>query len=468
MTWSILRTIWLREVRDLARDRRTVVMIFALPAFLYPLMGFVGYEFARGAAEQESIVGISGLENLPALGPKSDGFSPIPAASWLAATPTTGLDGFAGAAALVQAARVGLDYPPLIVDLRVPDQYWDNRVDTKAVQVVPLPGGAQTALQDRRVDVLLVVPADLVQHLDGDGRTAVEVYSRADERSRLAERRLMAALTRWKERLKEVRLLHHRFPADFDNAVTIRSPQHEQEPAKRSAEELAELVARYFPFMLIMWSMAGALYPAIDVCAGEKERGTLETLLLSPASRADIVTGKFLAVWVFSSLTALWNLLWMGGGTYLAHAWLPFPILTLSGLAWCAGVTLLLSALFSAVSLALGAYARSTKEGQYYLMPLFLVTLPLTFLPLLPGVELNFFYGLVPITGATLLLQRLMLGGAQPIPWLYFVPVLASLAVSVALALRWAVAQFEREDVLFRSGARLELGTALRRLFRRE
>src|SRR5262249_23073071 len=115
---------------------------------------------------------------------------------------------------------------------------------------------------------------------------------------------------------------------------------------------------------------------------------------------------------------------------------------------------------------ALGAYAKSTKEGQYYLLPLFLVTLPLTFLPLLPGVELNLFYSLVPITGATLLLQRLMVG-SQGIPWLYFAPVLISLAVSVALALPLAVGQLEREEVLFRSGEPLNLGGLVRRLFRR-
>lgn len=468
MNWPILRTIWFRETRDLARDRRTVFMIFALPALLYPLMGFIGYAFAKGSMEQTSIVGVYGLEHLPALGPRSDGFSPRPAASWLAWTPLTGIDGFAGAAALTQAARIDQDFPPLIIDERFPTLYWDNPEDSNLVRVVPLSSAEQAPLEERQVDVLLVVPADFLQRLHGGGRPTVAVYTRTDERSRMAERRVQAVLTRWKERLRELRLLRRGLPADFDNPVAIRMPQHEEEEgSRRTAEEMAQAVARFFPFMLIMWSMAGALYPAIDVCAGEKERGTLETLLLSPASRAEIVTGKFLGVWVFSSLTALWNLAWMGGGTYLAHAWLPFPVLRLSGLAWCVVVTLLLSGLFSAVSLALGAYARSTKEGQYYLLPLFLVTLPLTFLPLLPGVELNFIYSLVPVTGATLLLQRLMVGGSQGTPWLYFAPVLLSLAVSVALALRWAVAQFEREEVLFRSGERLDLGGLVRRLFRR-
>ncbi len=54
--------------------------------------------------------------------------------------------------------------------------------------------------------------------------------------------------------------------------------------------------ARLFPFLLVMMSLTGAFYPAVDLCAGEKERGTMETLLISPASRAEIVLGKFLTV----------------------------------------------------------------------------------------------------------------------------------------------------------------------------
>ena len=77
-------------------------------------------------------------------------------------------------------------------------------------------------------------------------------------------------------------------------------------------------------------------------------------------------------------------------------------------LLWGVVLLLPLSAFFSAVCLAVGAYARSSKEGQYYLMPLFLVTMPLIFLTLAPGVELNPFYSMVPVTGVALLLQKLM------------------------------------------------------------
>ena len=119
-----------------------------------------------------------------------------------------------------------------------------------------------------------------------------------------------------------------------------------------------------------------------------------------------------------------------------------------------------LSAFFSASAWRSGRYARSWKEGQYYLMPLFLVTMPLIFLTLAPGVELNAFYSLVPVTGVALLMQRLVVATSwSQVPWLYFVPVLGPMAMYGWLALRWAIEQFQREEVLFREAEALGLAT---------
>ena len=114
-----------------------------------------------------------------------------------------------------------------------------------------------------------------------------------------------------------------------------------------------------------------------------------------------------------------------------------------------------------------GVFARSTKEGQYYLMPLFLVTMPLIGLTLAPGVELNAFYSMVPVTGVALLLQKLMAAGTPA--WehgLYVGPVLAPMIIYSWLALRWAIDQFNREEVLFREAERLDIRLWVRRLLR--
>ena len=194
----------------------------------------------------------------------------------------------------------------------------------------------------------------------------------------------------------------------------------------------------------------------------------METLLISPAQREEIVWGKFLAIWVFSGITALLNLLsmaltsWLFGSRFTGGGSLQ-PL----GLLWCVVLLLPLSAFFSALCLAVGAYARSSKEGQYYLMPLFLAAMPLLFLTLAPGVELNPFYSMVPVTGVALLLQRLLVSGSPDAAlWLYFVPVLAPMVIYGWLALRWAIIQFQREEVLFREAERLEVRLWLKRLLR--
>jgi sodium transport system permease protein len=232
--------------------------------------------------------------------------------------------------------------------------------------------------------------------------------------------------------------------------------------------------SRIFPVLIVMMSLTGALYPAIDVCAGEKERGTMETLLISPASRSEIVAGKFLTVWLFSTISAVLNLGSLGFtawqfGSALAIPGSDFemPVPSASALAWGFVLLLPLAGFFSAVCVALAVYARSTKEGQYFLMPLTIVTLLLTVVSLLPGSELTPFYSLIPVTGAALLLQELMNAQtSEQIPWLYLGPVLLPLAVYCYLALQWAIHQFNSEDVLFREAERLDLGLWLKRLLR--
>ncbi|MBL8797857.1 MAG: ABC transporter permease [Planctomycetia bacterium] len=449
---AIIRLIARRETLDLLRDRRTLFMIFFLPVALYPLLGVFGLLVALGSADQKSRLGIDGADSLPQNSPTAGPAALVlPAASWLTAVPG-GLDQLTGAAALALTAEAQLDYPPLLIDGQIAQALsgMPGR-PVRALVVVPLADDGEAALADGRIDVLLRVPTDFARRLASGERSTLELRTRdGDEQSRLAERRLRGVLDRWQQQVKQVRLLRRGLPADYDEPFTVKKPQDDDEPLKAVGDELSDMLGRFFPFLLIMWALAGALHPAIDVTAGEKERGTLETLLLSPASRGEIVCGKFLAIWAFSAATALWNLFWLGGAAWGLGFVLPVAILRFGALLWCAVISVLLAALFSAVSMALGAYARSTKEGQYYLLPLFVVTMPLTFLPLAPGVELNWYYSLVPITGATLLLQKLMLAQSSPVHWVYFPLVLSSLAVCCALALGWAVRQFQREEVLFR------------------
>ena len=230
---------------------------------------------------------------------------------------------------------------------------------------------------------------------------------------------------------------------------------------------------RLFPFLLVMMSLTGAFYPAIDICAGEKERGTMETLLISPASRTEIVLGKFFTVMLASVMTALLNLVSMGlTGLQMASRVGAIRRHGRAGRAVSAGARaadvpggvlddpaadppggLLQRGLPGAGG------AGPEHEGRPVLHDAALPGQPAPGLPdPLPGVELNLFYSLVPITGVALLLRALILGNYD-VAFRYFLPVMVPTVVYAAVALRWAIDQFQREDVLFREAERFSLSS---------
>jgi sodium transport system permease protein len=222
--------------------------------------------------------------------------------------------------------------------------------------------------------------------------------------------------------------------------------------------------------------MTGAFYPAVDLCAGEKERGTLETLLSCPASRLEIVWGKLLTVMTFSMSTSLLNLISMG----ITGQFVVGQLQALSGsagggleigpppvqvLGWLILILVPISALFSALSLALAAMARSSKEGQYYLMPLMFGTMPLMMLPMLPAVELDLGNSLIPVTGVILLLRSLI-EGQHVVALQFALPVLGVTGICCWLSMLWATHQFQDESVLFRESERFDLKSWLIHLVR--
>src|SRR5262249_42266781 len=229
-------------------------------------------------------------------------------------------------------------------------------------QPVPADPGAmdRRMLDERKVDLLIVVPPDFQKRLSRGKRPAG--YPNGpdrDETSKLVGAPVAAVLQRWERNLKQVRLASRGLPIDFDEPLDIRDPSTAKK-AGGGQEGLLAMVVRIFPFVLVMWSLAGALYPAVDLCAGEKERGTMGTLLISPASREEIVWGKFLAIWVFSGATALLNLLSMALTTWQFSSVLEGASFQAMALVWGVLLLLPLSAFFSALCLAVGAYARSS------------------------------------------------------------------------------------------------------------
>jgi len=445
MRWSNVLVIFRREVRDQIRDRRTLFMIFVLPILLYPILGMSVVQFSAAFEQKARRVLVVGPEFLPEqpplLNPSKKEFLPS-----LFDTPA-------------EASKLEVITHPA-------EEPWTSEARR------------EEAIRTREADALVVIPPDLITRLNSassaDSIETPILYDSTDEPSQITNLRVKEVLSRWKKSIVSARLERDRKPANYTEPIDVTSVDIAPE-----SKAGVSVWSRLFPFLLVIMSLTGAFYPAIDLCAGEKERGTMETLLISPASRAEIVMGKFLTVVLASMMTALLNMVSMGltglqlanqvsamssgaGGRRMTAVIAP-PSLTAAF--WMILLLIPLSVFFSAICVALAVLARSMKEGQYYMTPLYLICLPLIFLTLAPGIELNLFYSLVPVTGVSLLLRALILGDYS-VAWRYFLPVLVPTTIYGGFALRWAIDQFQREDVLFRESERFELKGWIRHLLR--
>jgi ABC-2 type transport system permease protein/sodium transport system permease protein len=172
------------------------------------------------------------------------------------------------------------------------------------------------------------------------------------------------------------------------------------------------------PLILVLMTITGAVYPAIDLTAGERERGTLEILMAAPVPRLSLLLAKYVAVVAVAMLTALMNLGGMALTVWISDQARERPLFgpdTFSPLLLLEIFLLLLlfAAFFSAVLLALTSFARSFKEAQAYLIPLMLLALVPGVMSLVPDLHLDGPLVLVPLLNIVLLARDLLLGEAS-------------------------------------------------------
>ena len=452
MNWSNVILILTRELRDQARDRRTIFMIAVLPILLYPLLGMSMFQVAQFMEEKSSRVLVAGVgdllgrEDLPPLLDPED-----PSRFDVSLFQSAGQDRLLDVT-LFPDEPTRRDDPSEDVSETVRAMVRDGQYDGAVVLPQQLP--AQLAEFRRSIEEgETASPLDVKPEI---------IYSTANEKSQIAFARLYPLMKRWVETVGETNLEAAGIPAEAARPVDVGSA----DVAGETKFKGAAIWSKVLPIVLLLWAMTGAFYPAIDLCAGEKERGTLETLLSSPAERTEIVLGKLLTVMVFSMATAALNIVSMGVTGWLLLSRMPqFGAPPVESLLWLALALVPVAALYSALCLALAAFAKSTKEGQYYLMPLLLITMPLVLVPMTPAAELDLGNALIPVTGIVLLLRNLLEGAYWDA--LRFLPVVGFVTLACcAAALRWAVEQFNSEAVLFRESERLDLALWLKRVFR--
>jgi sodium transport system permease protein len=317
----------------------------------------------------------------------------------------------------------------------------------------PERSAAAIAVSERRIQALLRVPRTLDEQVGArdDTITLDVVYDSTIEFSAEANRRIEAAVTAAREFTMKERLAREDLPASFVEPVRVEG--HNAAPPSK---EVLKAIASFLPYLLILMCFLGGLTPATDLGAGEKERLTLETLLVAPSTRLEIAIGKFGVVFI-ASLVA--SLLATGSMAYtftsglaskeLSHA---FQLkLDVGSTLLCLALIAPLAATFASLMLALSIYAKSQKEAQTLMMPLqFLIIIP-AMLSMIPSIELNARMAWVPVMNVALGLRAILTAGGARLPWLDIAVIFASTTMFAALALLWCARRFSQERVIFRS-----------------
>lgn len=390
--WRILLG---KELLDVTRDRRTLLLTVLLPVLLYPgillLMGAIIAAGTQRLKNEPLTVAVVGASTLELLAKK-----PVPAkTTW----------------ALHERAQ------------------------------------AERLLLDQKISAVVDAPQDAAAELEAGRQVVVTIlYTKRFDRSVEALDRVRPVLESINGDALKLRLEARQLEAGFVQPVKADAVDLEFQ------KDLGPLIAsRLLPIVLLMMLILGALYPAVDLTAGEKERGTLETLLVSGARPVDVMAAKYLTVSAVAVVTALANLAAMAA-TFGFGLSFGGPATTTFQLSFGQVLTMLAclvpaALLLSGVSLAVASTARTFKEGQSLMSPLMLVCLAPALLSQMPGVELNHFTALVPLLNVALLIKASVLGNATA---LQVALTMGSVLAFALIALKLAASAFNSE--VFRFG----------------
>lgn len=390
--------IYKKELLDMFRDKRTIATAIILPILLYPLMMI--------------------------------GFSSIIMTQQSKLRKESSLIGFADHAAdtvshTLRDSLAALGDFDLMPDVENPRLLLDERV-INAHLTIDLPDSLQTG--DFPVYRLLIL------------------YDKTDDKGSIVFEKLERFIFRFERQLIRDRLARLQVSPNVMEAVSL-----EEENIASSKKTVGSMIGRFLPYFLIILTISSGAVIAADIVAGEKERKTLETLLISGASRTDIVMGKYLTVITFSFISVLLNIFSMylsirhmvgQAGVDISEAAFPFSSFLLLFFAMVPLVTFL-----AGVLLSISTYSRNMREANTFLSPIMIVSMLLSFASMVPGLELNTGLALIPILNITLLFKQVMLEDFNLTH--YLVTIISTLILDV-LVIWMTVSLFQREGVLFR------------------
>ncbi len=400
-----LRNVWIvfrKEFLDIIRDRRTIFSMILLPVVVFPgLMYGVGMMMTsqmQKLEERRSVIAVQGSR-------------------WA---------------------------PVLLGDLQA-------RSDLQVISSIQDSTILLQQLLEHQILALIIIPVDFESQLASDearpDTLQVRVlYDKSYQESEIVRDKVEAVLTQYRQREIQGQLKRRNLPPSVVEPFVIEWDNRASE-IKMAGAMLGQLL----PYMVILLTIVGCMYPAIDLTAGEKERGTMETLLVSPATRLELVLGKFLttmlaglittALTVVSQFTGLSTML-RGTGEGMSFQLNPAAV------ALVFIMFIPLSAMIAALLIAIAVSARSYKEAQSYISPLMILMILPAITSMVPGLEVDWRLAFVPVVNVSLILRNAFIDIYDPtlITLTFF-----STVVYAGFALFVAVRIFQKETVLLRT-----------------
>ncbi|GAB5558449.1 MAG: ABC transporter permease [Synoicihabitans sp.] len=409
MNWNAICTVYLKELTDTLRDKRTVITTFLIPTVVIPGIifgaGFIMTKVIKKAQTEATSVMIIGEENAPEL-----------------------------------AEQIRENEKFRVVEAS--DDFRDQISNKKIRVAVEIPEGFEEGVSSTEA------PDVMIYHYEGEMKSS------------MGRGELNGFLNDYRSTMVQAGLKERGLPKTIARPFNVES-ENVAPPEKVGGNAFGGFI----PYIVVILCMTGAMYPAMDLTAGEKERGTMETLLCSPVNRVNIVMGKFLMTLSASIATMLLSLvmfgvsalvagkLFAGGGDAAAGAaggegggfmmsidpW---------GMIGVFAMILPMAVLFAAGLLTVSLFAKSFKEAQSYVSPLMILVILPAVVGTLPGIELTWKTALMPITSLSLVCKEMLSGVWN---WHFIGVVFGSQVIYAAIALWLCVKMFGRESVIFRA-----------------
>ncbi len=396
--------VYRKELLEALRDRRTLMSTILIPLLLFPVLavgiGYMGAELIGAASREPSTIMVLG----------------------------------------------GADSPEVVEGLG----------KVKNLRIIPAVPDYVNLISNKKVRAVVDIPPDFQVAITRGEHPAVKIYIfSGDLKSSFGAARIEKFFSEYRDATIRRSLTAEKLPESLIKPFDIK-----QENVVSDEKVAAETFGGLIPYLVILMCMTGAMYPAMDLTAGEKERGTMETILSSPISRTHLVLGKFLLVLTASLATAALSVISMGVSFWaLQHG----PALEaaqsgdssfvqlhigLGAVLAVFAMALPVAVLFSAVLMTIALFAKTYKEAQSYLTPMTFVVIIPAVAAMLPGIELTPKLAIIPILNVSLLCKELVAGTYH---WTFIVLIFLSTCLYAAAALFVAVKMFQRESVLFRS-----------------